>query len=62
MLGATSPCHLATWNDLMRREGLAQRILRAMPTTYVAMLRAVQSADPAMQEVINNLLLTGAPL
>ena len=61
ILQANLPCHLSTWNYLMRREGLAERIKRAMPTTYDAMLRAVQSADPVMKEVVNNLLHTGAP-
>ena len=43
----------------MRREGLAQQIIESMTSTYECMLKAVHASDPAMQEVIRNLLLTG---
>lgn len=45
----------------MRRE-LRQRIARRLNPAYNSMLRAVQSSDPVMQEVINNLLYSGGPI
>ncbi|EIE24500.1 hypothetical protein COCSUDRAFT_65392 [Coccomyxa subellipsoidea C-169] len=53
-----SECKLSAWEKSLRHD-LVKRLTRGTRTAYDRMLSAVDTSDPTMQAIIENLLLTG---
>lgn len=53
-------CKLSAWETSLRRD-LATRLTRGTRTAYDRMMSAVDTSDPTMLAIIENLLLIGEP-